>query len=188
MLSYLASAYVIFEILDNKNKKIIFNSKSGELKVTLKEGSIELDFPASPIRKRQTPREIVEAFGKEPIEVWKSDDYLVVYENESDILSLSPNFNIISKLDCRGIIVTAAGNKSDFVSRFFAPRCGINEDPVTGSAHCSLVPYWSKKLGKTILFAEQLSKRGGKLQCTLVGKRVLISGKAVKYLEGKIKI
>jgi len=184
----LASAYVIFEILNDENKEITFNSKSGELKVIKKEESIELDFPVSIIRKSQISGEIIEALGKEPVEVWKSDDYLVIYENESDILSLSPNFDAISKLDCRGVIVTATGSKSDFVSRFFAPKFGINEDPVTGSAHCSLVPYWSKKLGKTILFAEQLSKRGGKLQCTLVGERVLIAGKAVKYLEGKINI
>ncbi len=184
----LASAYVIFDILGSEKRKIIFHSKSGELKVRKKEKFIELDFPVSKIQRSQIKQEIIDALGKEPVEVWKSEDYLVVYENESDILSLSPNFNALSKLDCRGVIVTAEGQKVDFVSRFFAPKCGINEDPVTGSAHCSLAPYWSDRLKKTILYAKQLSKRGGKLKCEISGDRILIAGKAVKYLEGKINI
>jgi len=137
---------------------------------------------------RETPIEIIQAFGKEPIEVWKSDDYIAVYENESDIVSLSPDFSILNKLECRGIIATAQGKETDFVSRFFAPRCGINEDPVTGSAHCELTPYWAKQLGKNKLSAAQLSKRGGKLQCELAGDRVLIAGKAITYLQGSIEI
>ena len=184
----LASAYVIFDILGIESRKIIFHSKSGEIKVRKRQKLIELDFPVSKIHRSHVKQEITDALGKNPVEVWKSEDYLVIYENESDILSLSPNFNALLKLDCRGVIVTAEGQKADFVSRFFAPKCGINEDPVTGSAHCSLIPYWSGRLKKSILFAEQLSKRGGKLQCEISGERILIAGKAVKYLEGKINI
>jgi len=184
----LAAAHVIFEILGFQGNEIVFHSKSGELKVTKRNDLIELDFPVSTISKCETPIEIIQAFGKEPIEVWKSDDYIAVYENESDIVSLSPDFSILNKLECRGIIATAQGKETDFVSRFFAPRCGINEDPVTGSAHCELTPYWAKQLGKNKLSAAQLSKRGGKLQCELAGDRVLIAGKAITYLQGSIEI
>ena len=182
----LASAYVIFEILGHEDSDIIFQSKSGELKVSRKEDMFELNFPASEIKKCKISKEIVATFGKEPIEVWKSDDYMLVYENETDIRSLSPNMSLLESLDCRGAIVTSKGNDFDFVSRFFAPGCGVNEDPVTGSAHCALVPYWAKRLGKTKLSAAQLSSRGGKLQCELIDDRVLMAGKAVKYLQGTI--
>ena len=184
----LASAYVIFESLGAQAEKIVFHSKSGELKVTKKGELIELDFPVAVISECEIPVEITRAFGKEPLEVWKSDDYIAVYENESEIASLMPDFKILSELACRGIIATSRGEKSDFVSRFFAPACGINEDPVTGSAHCALMPYWAKKLGKNKLSASQLSERGGKLQCELLGTRVLLAGKAKKYLEGTIEL
>ena len=184
----LACAYVIFEILGLENDAILFHSKSGELKVTRKEDLIELDFPKSTISKCEIPPEITKAFGKKPLEVWRSDDYIAVYTNEADIVSLSPDFNILSQLECRGVIATSRGEETDFVSRFFAPRYGINEDPVTGSAHCELMPYWARELGKNKLSAAQLSKRGGRLQCELAGERVLISGCAVKYLEGTIEI
>jgi len=184
----LAAAHVIFEILGFQGNEIVFHSKSGELKVTKRNDLIELDFPVSTISKCETPIEIIQAFGKEPIEVWKSDDYIAVYENESDIVSLSPDFSILNKLECRGVVATAQGEKTDFVSRFFAPKCGINEDPVTGSAYCELTPYWAKQLGKNKLSATQLSQRGGKLQCELAGDRVLIAGKAITYLQGSIEI
>jgi len=184
----LACAYVIFEILGLENEVIRFYSKSGELRVTRKGELIELDFPKATISKCEIPPEITHAFGKEPTEVWVSEDYIAVYDNEEDIVSLSPDFNILRKLKCRGVIATSRGKKTDFVSRFFAPRCGINEDPVTGSAHCELMPYWAGVLGKNKLSAAQLSKRGGKLQCELSGERVFIAGRAVKYLEGIIEI
>ena len=184
----LASAYVIFEILGLKNDEILFQSRSGELRVARKGKMIELDFPKSEISQCGIPAEITQAFGKKPIEVWQSDDYIAVYENESDIVSISPDFAILGQLDCRGVIATSQGEEADFVSRFFAPRFGINEDAVTGSAHCELMPYWASKLGRNKLSAAQLSKRGGKLQCELAGERVLIAGKAVKYLEGAIEI
>jgi PhzF family phenazine biosynthesis protein len=179
----LASAYVIFEALEAQTEKILFHSKSGELKVTKKGELIELNFPEATISKCEPPVEITQAFGKEPLEVWKSDDYIAVYENESDIVSLAPDFKILSELACRGIIATSRGEKSDFVSRFFAPACGINEDPVTGSAHCALTAYWAKALGKNKLSAAQLSERGGRLQCELFGTRVLIAGKAKNTLK-----
>lgn len=184
----LAAAYVIFEMLGFQGNQIVFHSKSGELNVAKRNDLIELDFPVSTIYKCEIPIEITRAFGNEPIEVWKSDDYIAVYESESNIVSLSPDFSILNKLECRGIIATARGKETDFVSRFFAPRCGINEDPVTGSAHCELTPYWAKQLGKNKLSAAQLSQRGGKLQCELNGNRVLIAGKAIRYLEGSIEV
>lgn len=184
----LASAYVLFELLGYKNDNILFQSKSGELKVNRKGEFIELDFPRSELKPVKTPVDLVQALRKEPVEVWKADDYIVVYNDEADIVSMSPNFTMLSQLDCRGICITAPGKYTDFVSRFFAPRCGINEDPVTGSAHCELMPYWVDRLGKNKLSAVQLSKRSGRLQCELVGDRVLIAGKAVKYLEGIIEI
>ncbi len=184
----LACAYVIFEILQLEKEVILFHSQSGDLRVTRRGELIELDFPKAAISKCETPPEIIRAFGKKPTEVWQSDDYIAVYDSEEDIISLSPDFNILKQLECRGVVVTSRGEKTDFVSRFFAPRCGINEDPVTGAAHCELTPYWASVLGKDKLSAAQLSKRGGKLQCELAGERVLISGRAVKYLEGIIEI
>ncbi len=127
----LACAYVIFEILRLESDEIVFNSKSGELKVVRKGGLIELDFPKSTIEQCETPDEIIKAFGKKPIEVWKSDDYIAVYANEADIVSLSPDFGVLGQLECRGVVATSRGEETDFVSRFFAPRYGINEDPVT---------------------------------------------------------
>ena len=111
---------------------------------------------------------------------------MVVYETQDDILTINPNFEKLKSLNLRGVIITAKGENVDFVSRFFAPKLGINEDPVTGSAHCELTPYWAKKLGKNQLISKQLSARGGVIQCELKGDRVLLSGKAVKYMEGKI--
>ena len=124
--------------------------------------------------------------GKAPIEVLSAEDYMVVYETQDDILTINPNFEKLKSLNLRGVIITAKGENVDFVSRFFAPKLGINEDPVTGSAHCELTPYWAKKLGKDQLISKQLSPRGGVIQCELKGDRVLLSGKAVKYMEGKI--
>ncbi|MBL4576741.1 MAG: PhzF family phenazine biosynthesis protein [Opitutaceae bacterium] len=184
----LASAYVIFTIFGHESDQISFNSKSGPLTVFRRDDSLVMDFPVTPLEICETPPEIVESFGKAPLEVFRSDDYMAVYENEEDIRLLSPDFAILERLECRGVIATSTGESSDFVSRFFAPRCGINEDPVTGSAHCALTPYWSRKLGKTKLSARQLSKRGGDIQCQLIGDRVLLSGKAAKYLEGTIEI
>ena len=147
-----------------------------------------MDFPAQSPIPCNVPYEIVKAFVKTPIECLRSEDYIIVFETESDILSIKPDIDYLKKLDPRGVIITSVSKQYDFVSRFFAPKLGIDEDPVTGSAHTQLIPYWARKLGKTKMKAKQMSSRGGELVCELRGDRVLISGKAIKFLEGKIEI
>ena len=184
----LGSAYVLFNILGYKNEAIQFDSKSGILVVTKQDDWLTLDFPKQPPVYCETPKEIVEAFNKEPIECMMSEDIIAVFENEIDIESANPNFEQLKKLDSRGVIITAKSMRYDFVARFFAPKYGIPEDPVTGSAYTQLAPDWASKLGKQKFKAKQLSSRGGELYCEILGDRVLISGKATKYMEGKITI
>jgi len=184
----LGSAYVLFNILGYKNEAIQFDSKSGILVVTKQDDWLTLDFPKQPPVYCETPKEIVEAFNKEPIECMMSEDIIAVFENEIDIESANPDFEQLKKLDSRGVIITAKSMRYDFVARFFAPKYGIPEDPVTGSAYTQLAPYWASKLGKQKFKAKQLSSRGGELYCEILGDRVLISGKATKYMEGKITI
>jgi PhzF family phenazine biosynthesis protein len=182
----LASAHVIFNHLGYDEKQITFNSASGELKVTTADGLITLDFPSAPPSPVETVPELTQGLGLKPKEVHKSRDYLGLFDSEDDILSIKPDFNILEKLGAHGVIVTAQGKNSDFVSRFFAPAAGINEDPVTGSAHTTLIPFWAERLNKNVLHAYQLSKRGGELFCELLGERVKISGYAVTFLKGEI--
>ncbi|MBL7074857.1 PhzF family phenazine biosynthesis protein [candidate division KSB1 bacterium] len=182
----LASAHILYNHLDYKDHQINFITKSGVLKVTKKNDIISMNFPSTKPVPVEIPKELTNGLGYEPSEVLKSRDYLAVFKDEETILSIKPDFEILKKLDCLGIIVTAKGNNSDFVSRFFAPGVGIPEDPVTGSAHVTLVPYWSEKLNKKSLYAIQMSKRRGELFCEDLGERVLISGKAVTYCEGSI--
>jgi len=185
----LASAYVIFEILKTEENFIKFHShKSGELSVEKKGDVLILDFPSRPPVPCEIPEGLVQAIGKEPKEMLKSRDYFLVYETEQDILDIKPDFTELMKIPAIGFIVTAKGDSADFVSRFFAPEVGIFEDPVTGSAHCNLIPYWAEKLGKTELFGKQISARGGELFCELRGNRVKIGGNAVLYLKGEIFI
>ena len=184
----LAAAFVIFNFSDYADKTVKFESRSGELTVTKSDDLLVMDFPSQPAKPCATPRLLVEGLGKAPIEVLSSEDYMAVFGTEEDVTALKPNFDALNKLDLRGVMVTAKGKEVDFVSRFFAPRYGINEDPVTGSAHCSLIPYWADKLNKTKLSAKQVSKRSGYIGCELKGSRVFLSGKAVKYMEGKIKL
>lgn len=186
----LAAAHVIFEHEKYPNKQILFNSASGELLANQEDGMITLDFPSRMPEKAKLPKKIAEGMGKMPVEVYKSRDYVLVYETEADIIALQPNRNILDKinLDPGGIVATAKGDKVDFVSRFFTPQASIFEDPVTGSAHCSLVPFWANRLGKLKLNAKQLSQREGYLQCELKEDRVMIAGKSVTYLVGKISI
>ncbi|WP_416150350.1 PhzF family phenazine biosynthesis protein [Salipaludibacillus sp. HK11] len=184
----LAAAYVICTYLDENISDITFHTQSGILEV-FKNGSLfTLVFPSREGEKCDPPEALVKGLGKAPKEVYLSRDYMAVYETEQDILSLDLNMDELKKLDGLGVIVTAKGNKVDFVSRFFVPKAGINEDPVTGSAHCTLIPYWKKVLNKTDLEALQLSERGGKLYCVDSGETVKISGEAVAYLEGHINI
>ncbi len=184
----LATAFVIHNIIGYKNDIVRFNSGSGDLFVKKTGDSLSMDFPSQPGSSCPIPPALVEGLVKTPSEVLASEDFLVVFENEEDILSMQPDFITLSKLELRGVIITAPGKDADFVSRFFCPKLGVDEDPVTGSAHCALTPYWAEKLGKTKLSARQLSKRTGTLECELRGNRVIITGKAVKYMEAKIDI
>ena len=185
----LASAFVIFEILKAEESLVKFHShKSGELTVEKQGDRLILDFPARPVLKTEVPEGLIEAIGKAPKELLKARDYFLVYENEKEITDISPNFSKLLEVGGHGFIVTAEGENSDFVSRFFAPEVGVFEDPVTGSAHCNLIPYWADKLGKTEMFARQISARGGELFCELKGDRVKIGGNAVLYLKGEINI
>lgn len=182
----LATAFVIFHFTDYAGDTVKFDTRSGELAVTKSGKWLVMNFPSQPPTPCARPQLLVEGLGKTPAEVLSSEDYMAVFEHERDVITLQPNFDALSKLDLRGIIVTAKGSDVDFVSRFFAPRYGINEDPVTGSAHCALTPYWAAKLDKTKLCARQVSQRGGYIECELKGSRVVLSGKAIKYMDGRI--
>jgi predicted PhzF superfamily epimerase YddE/YHI9 len=186
----LASAFVLFTCRDWPKEEIRFRTrKSGQLIVRKQNGLLEMDFPSRPADNVVPPPGLKEALGVTSIAVLGSvEDLMFVLESEKAVRELKPDFSALERLECRGIIVTSRGSQSDFVSRFFAPRFGIPEDPVTGSAHCVLVPYWSSELNKKDLHAFQISKRGGELSCVNAGDRVKISGKAVLYLEGMITI
>ncbi|MGE0088789.1 MAG: PhzF family phenazine biosynthesis protein [Bacteroidales bacterium] len=186
----LATAFVLYNYLKYKAKEIVFYSpRSGELKVYKKNDTLFLDFPTDILKQVNNIHEIKKCIGIEPLEVFKGKtDYIAIINNETEIKNLKPNLIETNKLTARGLIVTAKGNSVDFVSRFFAPQIGINEDPVTGSAHTSLIPLWSKKLGKDEMQALQLSKRGGKLICINKGERCLIGGQARLYLTGEIVV
>ena len=184
----LASAFVILNILEPGATRVRFMTRSGELIVTRRDSLLTMDFPAQHPQPCQAPQALIEGLGETPRELLTGEDYFAVFESENVIRNLQPDMRCLKKLDRRGVIVTAPGETVDFVSRFFAPKLGVNEDPVTGSAHCALTPYWSAKLKKQTLTARQLSHRGGDLHCKLAGDRVFISGRAVKYMEGTIEI
>lgn len=185
----LAAAYVLFEHLKYENTRIIFKTKGGQLIVKMNGDILLMDFPAYKPIPVNTSEQLIQGLGLKPLEVLKSPGtYLAVYGSEDDILSIAPDFSLIEKLDMKCVIITAKGNNSDFVSRFFAPQVGISEDPVTGSAHCTLIPYWAEKLNKTSLYAFQLSKRRGELYCEYLDDRVSIGGKAVTYAIGEINL
>jgi PhzF family phenazine biosynthesis protein len=186
----LASAHALFHHQKYAGEKLTFQSRSGLLTVRKDAEMLVLNFPTDRLEASSLSQKVLNALSAErPLEVIKGKtDYMVSYEKQSTIESMKPDFTIIDTVDARGIIVTAPGNDCDFVSRFFAPQSGINEDPVTGSAHTTLIPYWSKKLSKTELQAKQLSKRGGQLFCKYLNDRVEIGGRAVTFLEGEIEI
>ncbi len=185
----LATGFVLFGY-ENYPKEIIkFKSKSGILSIRKNRDFLTLDFPADVIQKIELNNELKDCFDIEPVEVYKGKtDYMLVYENEEQIRKIKYDLTKIANVKSRGIIITAPGKKVDFVSRFFAPQSGIIEDPVTGSAHTTLVPYWTKILNKNELAAKQLSKRQGFLKCKYLKNRVEISGKAILYLKGEINI
>jgi PhzF family phenazine biosynthesis protein len=184
----LATAHVLFNHENHVGKEIIFQShRSGMLKVSRQNDLLTLDFPTDTLNKIQWFNEMNAGFNIIPTEGYKGKtDYLLVFENEEQIKNLQPNFTVIANWKVRGVIVTAKGHEVDFVSRFFAPQSGVNEDPVTGSAHTTLIPYWAEKLGKLKLSAIQLSERKGYLTCHYAGNRVHISGNARTYLIGEI--
>lgn len=184
----LASAYVIFNHTDYHRDEIIFISpRSGELKVRRNGKKLYLDFPADVISRCENHPELTKGIGLVPLEVYRGKtDYLAVLGSEAEVQDILPDFAAIEKLDARGLIVTAPGNSVDFISRFFGPQSGVPEDPVTGSAHTTLTPYWAERLGKTMLTARQISKRGGFLDCQNAGSRVYIGGEAQLYLTGEI--
>ena len=185
----LASAFIYFNYLDNSKESIVLNSASGELKVYKKDKYLQLDFPKDKFRKVDLVEKVGIATGVKPIETYIGDiNLFAVYENEEVISNIQPDFDAVSKLDGQGLIISSSSNQYDFVSRYFCPKFGINEDPVTGSAHTTLIPYWSEKFGKDSLTAKQVSKRGGELFCQNKKDRVFIGGNAVLYMKGIIEI
>jgi len=184
----LASAYTLFERLEQGRTGVTFESRSGPLGVTQDGERLVLEFPSRPPRPCVPPPALAEALGAPPQEVLASRDLFVVFESEDQVRRLAPDMAKVLALGVHAVIVTAPGRDVDFVSRFFAPAVGIPEDPVTGSAHCTLTPYWAKRLKKPRLHAHQVSARGGELWLEDRGERVTISGRAVMYLEGTIAV
>jgi len=185
----LASAHVIFHDLGFSGEKISFESRSGLLNVTREGELLILDFPGNKPQRTALPDDFVHSLNITPLQCYRGkEDYLLLYKSQKEIEALIPDFRRLEKTDARAVIVTAPGDKVDFVSRFFAPRVGVDEDPVTGSAHTVLIPFWAEKLGKTEMNARQLSRRGGIIFCRLNGERVDIGGRAVTFLKGEISL
>lgn len=184
----LASARVILDYLEPGRSEVHFDTKSGELAVRREGEMLALDFPSRPPSRCEPHDNLIPALGAHPEAVLASRDYLVVYRNEGDVKKLRPDMALLATVDKFAVIVTAPGRDADFVSRFFAPGAGIDEDPVTGSAHCTLVPYWSRRLAKKSLFARQVSVRGGELWCEDMDERVKIAGHAVMFMKGEISL
>jgi len=184
----LAAAHVLFNHTGIDSDRVLFHSRhSGVLPVERKEDLLILDFPLDTLEEVKAPKEIANALKRSPLKAFKGrSDYMFIYASQTEIENMKPDFELLKKTGARGVIVTSLGNRVHFVSRFFAPAVGINEDPVTGSAHTTLAAYWSRVLGKRKLKARQLSARGGELNCEVLGERVKISGKAVTYMEGEI--
>jgi len=184
----LATAHCLKAILGYNKNEFVFTSLSGNLVVRTDNEVYSLDFPAREPVAAVVPAFIKQSLNIQPAEVWQSRDYMLVYNSQADIMNIRVNRNNFDQvnIDPGGVIVTARGDEADFVSRFFTPQASILEDPVTGSSHCSLIPYWAKKMGKNTMTALQLSERGGKLDCIYKGDRVLISGRAKTYFIGTI--
>ena len=183
----LASAFVVLRYLQPERDVVTFSSQSGPLTVSRDGDRLRMDFPAWEAKECAAPAALLAGLGQPPAELRRTRDYLAIYASEREIRELRPDMQRLITLDA-SVIVTAPGDSVDFVSRFFAPQAGIPEDPVTGSAHCTLVPYWARRLGKAALHARQLSRRGGELFCEQHGDRVWIAGHAVTYLDGMIEV
>ncbi|THB76885.1 MAG: PhzF family phenazine biosynthesis protein [Desulfobacteraceae bacterium] len=184
----LASAFVIFNNLDYTKDKIIFDSHSGPLMVERRDSLFVMDFPSQEPVPCNPPTALLEAFSIPPVECLQSEDYMLVFDTEQDVLSAKPDLPRLCTLDLRGVIITAPSAGYDFVNRFFAPKYYVNEDPVTGSAFTQLAPYWAARLGKKDLNARQVSQRGGDVSCSVIRDRVEIMGNAVGYFKGSIQI
>lgn len=184
----LASAFVLFTRLQPGRERVTFHTRSGPLTVEREGERLVMDFPARPATPCEAPDGLAKALGRAPAAVLRARDLLAVYEREDEVRGLVPDFTAILALGVHGVIVTAPGGDVDFVSRFFAPKMGVPEDPVTGSAHCTLAPYWAERLGRTTLRARQVSKRTGEVACELRGDRVRLGGGAVLYLEGTVRL
>lgn len=184
----LAAAHVLCTELGAGGDTVRFTTRSGALRVERHGDELALDLPAQVAVPCEVPTGLVEGLGRTPREVLRGEDFVVVFDHEDDVRSLEPDLARLAALDARGVVVTAPGRDVDLVSRFFAPAIGIPEDPVTGSTHCALVPYWAERLGTPTLRARQLSRRGGELTCRLEGERVVLVGRAVTFLRGVIEI
>lgn len=186
----LSAAYVMFKHMDYKKEKIMFMTNSGELRAWIEGDKVFIDLPVKPVQRMEPPKGLFEALGILDVEyVGFNGDYLISINSQTDLEELKPDMDKLSGFECRGVIVTApakGGSEFDFVSRFFAPSVGVNEDPVTGSAHTALIPYWAAKLNKDIMTARQVSARGGTLYCRLKKDRVEIGGDCVSYMKGTI--
>jgi PhzF family phenazine biosynthesis protein len=188
----LASAFIVFTVLEISRASVKFDTLSGVIKVRKNDGDfLTMDFPKYPPKSCEAPAALLKGLNRIPQEVLATEsdtNYYAVYASEHEVRSIRPNLSLLEQLHPYGVVVTAIGDQSDFVSRYFAPGYGIPEDPVTGSIHCALTPFWAKRTGKVKLHARQVSRRGGELRCEELRDRVLISGQAVKYFEGHIYI
>lgn len=184
----LASGWVVLNRLEPERKSVTFHSQSGPLTVTRAGARLSMDFPVNRPGPATPNPALVAALGAAPRALYEGFQWLAVYDTEEQVRALQPDFAAMKKIDLHGVIATAPGRDCDFVSRFFAPAIGIDEDPVTGSAHTRLVPYWAERLGKTSLYARQVSARGGELWCELKGSQVVMAGDAALYLEGAIEV
>ena len=184
----LAAAWVVLNELEPGRQRVAFHAGVGVLEVETRDGRLVLDFPSRPPRPIDLEPELTEAMRKRPLEVLKARDLVLIYKTEAEVVALRPDFQKLAAVSTFGVLATARGSSVDFVSRCFFPAVGIDEDPVTGSAHCSLIPLWAERLGKTSLTALQRSARGGELFCELRGDRVHIGGRVVPYLKGEITV
>ena len=184
----LAPAYLLFTEMGYRGDAVRFHSKSGLLGAARRGEVTELDFPAWSIEPCEAPPALVRGLGKKPRAVFKCRDYVAVYDDEADVAAIRPDISTLASLECLGVIATAPGKDSDYVLRFFAPRAGVDEDPVTGSAQSSLIPYWAGRLGKRELLSRQLSQRRGEILCRELGERVGIGGRCVVYSRGEIQV
>jgi PhzF family phenazine biosynthesis protein len=184
----LAAGHVLLNHLEPGRDGVTFASRSGPLMVTRQGDRLALDLPAYPSKQIDTPSLLVDALGAWPAETWLGVKMMALFESEEQVLALAPDFGKVGRIEAFGVIATAPGASSDFASRYFVPQAGVNEDPVTGAAHCQLTPFWAQRLGKPKLHARQVSKRGGELWCEDRGERVTLAGNAVDYLTGTIEV